>query len=82
MSEKDLAKRTFGPGYRFFRCEDDEECGHEWKDKSRDCQSFSGDDCPACGGWTSPFAHEFHYEWATDQFGNLVYPNGPEGVLR
>lgn len=61
-------KRDWGPGYRIFACT----CGHKWKDKSRHCESPSGDDCPQCNEWNYPSAYERHYEWPTDLAGNLV----------
>lgn len=60
-------KVDWGPGYRFFKCE----CGHEWKSKSRDCQSPSIEDCEKCHELVSPDGYEEHYEWPTDHSGNL-----------
>ena len=63
-------KVDWGPGYRFFYCE---ECGTEWKDVSRDCTSPSGDTCinQECQEFCHPIGYEPHYDWETDQFGNL-----------
>jgi len=44
--------RKFVAGYRFFHCH---ECSNHWSEKSRDCQSSSGDICPKCG--------EINYPW-------------------
>lgn len=64
-------KQDWGPGYRLFKCS----CGHEWKDKSRHCESPSGDDCPKCmEEFVHPHGHEKHYEWPTDGAGNLLEP--------
>lgn len=60
----------WGPGFRFFKCE---ECGSEWKAKSRDCTSPSGETCikDDCLTFCHPVDYEEHYEWETDGFGNL-----------
>jgi len=62
-------KVTWGPGYRFFECED---CGHQWKERSRDCTSPSLSDCPECHEICYPNGNEKHYEWETDGSGNLL----------
>lgn len=62
-----IHKKDWCPGYRFFRCD----CGYQWDDRSRDCQSPSGDSCPKCHEFCSPDGYETHYEWETDQSGNL-----------
>jgi len=62
-------KTDWGPGYRFFKCE---ECLNEWQDKSRDCASPSGESCPECNEFVSPYGNEKHYEWPTDKSGNLI----------
>ena len=62
-------KVDWGPGYRIFSCTD---CGHTWKEKSRHCESESGDCCPECGDWQHPHDAEPHYEWPTDGSGNLL----------
>lgn len=62
-------KVEWGPGYRFFECE---ECGFAWKTKSRDCESPSGESCERCDNEVSPSDHEKHYEWPTDGSGNLT----------
>lgn len=61
-------KVDWGPGYRFFICE---ECGFDWKEQSRDCTSLSGSSCPECNEFTHPYGNEKHYEWDTDDGGNL-----------
>lgn len=60
-------------GWRFFRCH---ECGHEWKEASRDAASPSGDDCPACmegweHSWVGPYRYEIDPSITVDRFGNL-----------
>jgi hypothetical protein len=62
-------KVDWGPGYRWFHCES---CEHMWDEKSRDCQSPSISTCPKCNEITSPYGWEKHYEWPTDQSGNLI----------
>jgi hypothetical protein len=60
--------KDWGPGWRFFQCE----CRYSWVDKSRDCTSPSGEDCPSCHEFVSPYKNEPHYEWPTDRNGNLL----------
>ena len=64
-------KVDWGPGYRFFRCE---ECGRTWKSKSRDCTSPSVESCPSgeCMYGVVPCWFEKHYDWPTDGSGNLL----------
>lgn len=62
-------KKDWGPGYRFFSCE---ACGTNWKEKSRDCTSPSGEICPDCNEFEHPIDSEPHYEWSTDKHGNLL----------
>jgi hypothetical protein len=68
-------KKDWGPGYRYFKCE---ECGHEWREPSRDCTSMSGEPCSneECTdifcSLIMPHKIEPHYEWPTDPFGNLL----------
>lgn len=70
-------KKDWGPGYRFFKCD---ECHAEWKERSRDCTSQSSSICPGvsnsnyCDNYygVSPYDNEPHYEWETDKSGNLV----------
>lgn len=62
-------KVDWGPGFRLFRCD----CGHEWKDKSRHCESPSTEGCHKCDNDAIvPYWFERHYEWATDKSGNLL----------
>jgi len=61
-------KKDWGPGYRFFKCEN---CNVEFKEKSRHCQSPSLSICETCHDEVSPIAHEEHYEWGTDKSQNL-----------
>lgn len=61
-------KVDWGPGYRGFVCE---ECGHAWRERSRHCESPSSDTCPNCRADAWPASYERHYEWETDQSGNL-----------
>ena len=61
--------RKFVAGYRFFHCP---ECSHHWREKSRDCQSPSGDICPKCGEINHPWDSEKHPEWPVDKSGNLI----------
>jgi hypothetical protein len=65
-------KITWGPGYRIFECY---ECGHEWKEKSHDCQDLSEDACDICNELVWPHDYERHFEWPTDAYGNLVEDN-------
>lgn len=62
-------------GYRLFRCE----CGREWKDKSRDCYSPSGEACEVCGEWISPHRREPHPEWLMDLVGNFLPADAEQG---
>ena len=63
-------KIDWGPGYRLFVCNG---CRHQWKEKSRDCQSPSGEQCPNCEDeFVHPHSHEPHYEWPTDGSGNVT----------
>lgn len=71
-----IHKVDWGPGYRFFECED---CGHQWKEESRHCQSPSSEPCrmfmeDQCENYNGvyPHGHEKHYEWPTDESGNLI----------
>lgn len=57
------------PGLRFFRCED---CRYDWQEKSRHCQSPSGEACPFCNGWVQPHRFESHPEYPKDKSGNLI----------
>lgn len=59
------------PGYRTFECA---ACLNTWKEKTRDCQSPSGENCPRCDEFVSPCEFEPHPEWPTDKSGNLL-PN-------
>jgi hypothetical protein len=61
-------KQDWGPGYTKYVCE----CGRQWREKSRHCESPSGSDCPACGEFVYPSGFERHYEWPTDAAGNLL----------
>lgn len=61
-------KKDWGPGFRFFTCE---ECGHNWKEATRHCESLSLDICPLCSEEAFPNKFEKHYEWKTDVAGNL-----------
>lgn len=65
-------KKDWGPGYRFFTCE----CGHKFKEASRHCESPSLDVCPQCREEVFPEGFERHYEWPTDNNGNLYKPDG------
>jgi hypothetical protein len=65
-------KVDWGPGYRLFLCS---ECCRFWIDKSRHCESQSGDGCSICGEWCIPYGYERHYEWPTDASGNLIETN-------
>lgn len=66
--------KDFGPGFRFFVCE---ECGHKWKDASRDWTSPSSDPCPKIDEVEHLYGEglytggEPHYEWPTSG-GNLI----------
>lgn len=62
-------KADWGPGWRMFQCED---CGHEFRERSRHCESPSLDVCPACRAECWPTGFERHYEWPTDLAGNLL----------
>jgi hypothetical protein len=72
-----IHKKDWGPGYRFFKCD---ECGHEWTSKSRDWTSPSLELCPISEQDYDKCSHgigcyeggEPHYEWPTDQSGNLI----------
>lgn len=56
-------------GWRYFKCDD---CEHMWKEKSRDCHSPSGDNCPRCGDWAFPFNVEPDATIPVDKWGNLI----------
>ena len=56
-------------GYRFFHCED---CGLEFKGKTRDCLSPSCETCPNCFADAHPHSWEDHPEWPLDKSGNLI----------
>lgn len=48
LSKIDLTPRPVVPGYRHFECD----CGLDWVQWSRDCDTPSGEPCPECGDWT------------------------------
>lgn len=56
-------------GYRFFSCE---ECGLNWNERTRDCESPSDEACPDCNELNHPNDSEQHPEWVVDKSGNLV----------
>jgi len=56
-------------GYRFFHCED---CGHRWKEATRDRFSPSGENCPRCGEWWFPYHGEADPNLKVDKSGNLI----------
>jgi len=62
-------------GWRYFRCED---CGHLWKQTTRDCDSPSGENCPRCGEWWFPYLAERDATIVIDELGSLVLPPPPE----
>ena len=68
-------KKDWGPGYRFFKCD---ECGHEWTSKSRDWTSPSSESCPKMVDTDHSYGEGYyeggepHYEWPTDMHGNLI----------
>ena len=64
-------KVDWGPGFRIFKCE----CGHNWKEASRHCESPSVDRCSECSDDIPPYSYEKHYEWETDSYGNLKKEN-------
>jgi hypothetical protein len=68
-------KVDWGPGYRIFVCE---ECGTQWREKSRHCQSPSLSPCPVCRADCFDPRAEPHYEWPTDESANLIDPGYPE----
>lgn len=58
------------PGSRYFKCHN---CNFEWRDKCRDCESPSGEQCYWCDDcFVEPFKFEKHPEWPIDKFGNLM----------
>ena len=75
--------KNFVAGYTYFRCE---ECGCIWREKSRDCRSFSSSDCPnetplhlfKIG---RPYKAEEHPEWKTDTSGNLIDRDGIQEII-
>ncbi len=64
-------KVNWGPGYTFYICDEGCACGHEWKEKSRHCESPSSSICPECNETVYPDRNEKHYEWETDESGNI-----------
>jgi DNA-directed RNA polymerase subunit RPC12/RpoP len=56
-------------GYRFFRCD---ECGHEFKERTRDHMTASLETCPECNNECFPHAREPHPEWPVTSSGNLI----------
>jgi hypothetical protein len=63
--------RTLIPGYRFFRCDEEDGCKHEWKEACRDARTPSISSCPKCNEVASPHDYEEHPEWPTEN-GNLI----------
>lgn len=61
--------KDWGPGWTYYRCD---ECGFQWSEKSRDCQSLSGSSCEECGEFASPSGYETHFEWHVDSHKNLL----------
>lgn len=65
-----LKKRKVVQGWRIFYCDD---CGHIWKETSRDAASPSGDTCPNCSHWVTPGDYELDPTIPIDeQTGNLI----------
>jgi len=63
-------KKDWGPGFRIFKCS---ECQHKWREVCRDCVSTADLPCPECKENCYPIGYEKHYEWETDELGNLIY---------
>lgn len=61
--------KDWGPGWLYYRCED---CGFQWSEKSRDCQSLSPSCCENCDELADSCGFETHYEWPVDLHKNLV----------
>jgi hypothetical protein len=67
------------PGYRNFRCE---ECGHTFREPTRDCASPSLETCPCCAADAYPHSYDPHPEWPVNADGNLIVPLPPCGPVR
>ena len=70
-------KRKLIPGWRHFKCTD---CGHEWREASRDCQSLSVSGCPKADYGSIPHVMGLgevidftpRPDWELDESGNLL----------
>ena len=58
-------------GWTYFVCD---ECGFEWKQKSRDCYSGSGEHCldSHCWGFAEPVDARVDSTIPVDRLGNLL----------
>lgn len=56
-------------GWRSFVCE---ECGMEWDQATRDCTSWSCEDCPCCQEAVQPSGGREDLTLKVDKSGNLL----------
>lgn len=56
-------------GWRSFQCT---ECSHTWRWASRDAKSPSGENCPNCDEWCTPYNHVIDPSIPCDSSGNLT----------
>ena len=56
-------------GWRNFQCF---ECGHEWKESTRDHHSPSGINCPKCSEFCRPHDSRADESLKVDYLGNLI----------
>lgn len=60
---------NWGPGWTYYRCF---ECGFQWTEASKFCQSLLGMQCKNCSEFADPTGFETHYEWPVDIYKNLL----------
>jgi CspA family cold shock protein len=62
-------KKTWGPGYRIFKCQF---CSARWIEVSNNCTDDSPSVCKKCDELQYPVGYEKRFEWETDEMGNLT----------